>query len=568
MDRGSVNSVSLDSVELENTPVRGSHLDDTLDSIAFDDWTLTSLSVSEPMTIDPSSSYRTGPDNGSNCHSRDLAEDGMTTSNLKQDFFNLPWLMNSGLSYNTLFWGTEYTNNIYRGAYPLPLSMNLGNTHPELASSHNAEPLQNQHRSSMQPNETSIPTHFMGHNWWPFQAASFEIPPLSADDENVIHADLLGHVGHIPEDAYQKLAEFYAGRARSPFMDKLAFQTFLDLFCEHFSGQLSFIHPTLLEDKDMSQVLLLAVGAVGAQYSALKQASLVAGMLQDLLIDAVKMFCPGTPSATGLTWTQTILLRDICLQYNGGKRFHFERQYDKNRLITFARALRTDPQEPLLLVRQILLTSPVKDDWKLWIADESRVRLLHSIYYLECLQPVFHDIQPLLELVDLTSDTPCPDHLWKCSSETEWKHALANCRQQGLLSDRAPQVDLVNPHRPEGYVRKLSFVYLYTEERLAIKRLMIPTFRNVLFPTTLLTFNGKKQQNVDPKEAIASMRDHVASELNVLYPMNEQDLSPLLAPRNQEIIFTLLRLLRYIPMGNLLAFSGWQASDSQVEPPS
>ncbi|KAH6884617.1 hypothetical protein B0T10DRAFT_518054 [Thelonectria olida] len=525
---------------------------------------------------DPASSGDVGADETSTLTSNDHLEIAMTAFDHNNDLFNgLPWLINDVPSYNSLFWVTDYPDPLYPDIGYLPptdLEPSRGALLAPESTSHayHDVPLQDSRANRTEGAGDSIRVQSSRRSQWPDQDSGAQLPVLTSEDKNVIHAQLFGYLRQTTRNTFQKVADFYTeqNQCSGPFMDKLTFQTFLELYFEHFADHFPFLHPTLLEDDDISWVLLLAVAVVGAQFSALKNAPLFANILQDLLNKAVKMHCPEIPSSTDLTWAQIILLRDICMLFNGGKKLQVARQYEKNKLLTLSRVLRTDIPEPPLSTEQTLEQPLPEQDWKNWIAAESRIRLLHSVYFLECLQFLFHDIRPSVELTDLTNSLPCEESIWKCQSEEEWRRALVKCRHQQSSLGYDSLIDWKNAHKADGYVQKLLFVYLYTEERLTMERLRNSPFRQVLFPSTSPA--PFQQQwaglvRVDPRGLLTIMRSSVAGELDRLQPVQESGLPPRPESGDQDVLYILIHLLRDVPMRSILAFAGWQVDDAQVE---
>lgn len=492
-------------------------------------------------------------------------------------FHGLPWLINDVPSYNSLFWVSDYPDTIYQdfsylSSTDLELSRSAALASDSTSFSHSHHDMPQRDSQASRMGETLDPNRVQTSqlNQWVDQNSGLPFTTLTTEDENVVRAQLFGYLRQTPHNAFQKIADFYTeqNQCSSSFMEKLTFQTFLELYFEHFADQFPFLHVTLLEDEDVSWVLLLAVAAVGAQFSALKHATLFANILQHLLESAVKMRCPEIPSSTDLTWAQVILLRDICLLFNGDKKLQVARQYEKNKLITLSRVLRSHNPEPFLSPEEILEKPLLGQAWKRWVAAECRIRLLHSVYFLECLQFVFHDIRPSVELSDLTKTLPCEDSIWKCRNEEEWRRALVEGRHQQPMLSCASLLDWKNAQKVDGYVKKLLFLYLYTEERLTMERFRNSLFRQVLFPSTSLAQFQQQQAGlscVDLRGLLTSIRSSVTGELELLHPVQESSLPVKPVFGDQDVLYILIHLLRDVPMRSLLAFAGWQVDDAQVE---
>ncbi|KAJ5809211.1 uncharacterized protein N7503_001429 [Penicillium pulvis] len=111
---------------------------------------------------------------------------------------------------------------------------------------------------------------------------------MQATDDDIIMAENFCHVNVPLNTVYQSVFAFYeqqhdARFREAPFPNISLFNSFIQLYYEHFDDQLPFIHPSLLEQADTPWMLALAVASVGCQYTNVAKRDTYVSMLTDLL---------------------------------------------------------------------------------------------------------------------------------------------------------------------------------------------------------------------------------------------------------------------------------------------
>ncbi|KAJ5691552.1 hypothetical protein N7488_012287 [Penicillium malachiteum] len=132
----------------------------------------------------------------------------------------------------------------------------------------------------------------------PAASNSSNIHAAQLTDDDITVAENFCHIRTDLNDAYQEILAFYAQqtdpRFRAfPFPQLSVLNSFIHLYYEYFDEQLSFIHPSLLEQNDTPWILALAVASIGCQYTKASKIYKYASMLTELLrlsipIDALK----------------------------------------------------------------------------------------------------------------------------------------------------------------------------------------------------------------------------------------------------------------------------------------
>ncbi|KAK0382686.1 hypothetical protein NLU13_9782 [Sarocladium strictum] len=379
------------------------------------------------------------------------------------------------------------------------------------------------------------------------------IPMLTTEDEQMAASDMFGYIHHIPTQAFRKITHYYfeQNTLAHKFVSQAVFQTFLELYFEYFAQELDFLHPSTIESDQVSWILLLAVAAVGSQYSILKQANQVSLALQELLQRAIKLELPSIPPPEDLTWAQTVLLRDICLFGNGGKRRLSLHQYQKYTLVTLCRAWGSIPCDNSLPIPLSNTPGCADREWRRWLKAECRTRLAHCVYHFESLQYMLMQLRHSMDLSELTNSKPSNPDVWKCRNASEW------ARQE--------------PSDGDVFSRKVQYIFVCVEEKLTLERLLKLPLR-FPFPHDGRPRNRQRQESQSSHGTpgdVGFIRRLVSrsadTRLRSLYPQLAGEAFELESSAATDVIFPLFALLRQISLNTLHAISGWQASEEQIQ---
>jgi hypothetical protein len=115
-------------------------------------------------------------------------------------------------------------------------------------------------------------------------------PSISVQDHDFLLAEKFYHVQRLPKQKYEVIAEFYQKHCesdvpdrKSPFPSPDVLDTFIQLYFEHFHPTMPVLHVPTFEPSRSSWVLLLALSAVGSQYSAISTRKDFSGALTGFL---------------------------------------------------------------------------------------------------------------------------------------------------------------------------------------------------------------------------------------------------------------------------------------------
>ncbi|KAJ5324946.1 hypothetical protein N7476_003546 [Penicillium atrosanguineum] len=131
----------------------------------------------------------------------------------------------------------------------------------------------------------------------------FQLLAMQATDDDIAMAENFCHVNVPLNNVYKSVFAFYEQQhdvrfQEVPFPHLSVFNSFIQLYYEHFDDQLPFIHPSLLEQANTPWILTLAVASVGCQYTNVAKRDAYVPMLTDLLrlslpldVSGDRLFC-------------------------------------------------------------------------------------------------------------------------------------------------------------------------------------------------------------------------------------------------------------------------------------
>ncbi|KAJ5794633.1 transcriptional regulator family: C2H2 zinc finger and Fungal Specific TF [Penicillium paradoxum] len=333
---------------------------------------------------------------------------------------------------------------------------------------------------------------------------------------------------------------------------------FVHLYFEHFDHDYPVIHPYALEfghDK-ASWMVLLAVITVGSQYSAFSNASQFSTHFGEILSQAIAQNQPQSPESTTLSYVQSVFLNDVFLMFGGSQKAQLKLQYERNVLVTLARVLKADP---CIRTR----TSQVPRQWKSWLARESRIRLIHCIFQLECFQLILFDRQPIFAQHELPEELPCRQSLWCRRNADNFVHMHQN--SQNTPNSPSTQIDVRKANETmaalDAFRRNLFMLSLYSEERLFLDNMSYSSIwkSSLGYPATGAP---AQEQWAHPSLTPSGLRATMFRSMDEIFAIIPTSAKPdYIAAR--DVIHHVLCLLRQVSLQTLESFSGWQGNDAQ-----
>ncbi|KAJ5563944.1 hypothetical protein N7513_000186 [Penicillium frequentans] len=423
---------------------------------------------------------------------------------------------------------------------------------------------------------------------------------MQATDDDIIMAENFCHVNVPLNTVYQYVFAFYeqqhdARFREAPFPNISLFNSFIQLYYEHFDDQLPFIHPSLLEQADTPWMLALAVASVGCQYTNVAKRDTYVSMLTDLLTLSLPLdvcgdwsFCvyillisPQALQSRGcdtMLLAQCFLLNLVNLMFSGFKDHVLRLQVQRAWLATLMRPFLTSAEfrDSLLSTEPSSVQS--NGQWPSWIRRESKRRLVYCFLVLDCFFFIFLGMQPTFSAKDYEQILPSSDALWRMRNEDEWSSHFRESNGQHSpksfleLFKSSYQPDTAQPFslkelfslkwtannaflNASDFSKLVLHLALFVEERRAIDAsnscaLLDFSHENQISdsdtrpPTSYRTLDWKYEMLATTSESVTSTSTSILDARNTF--------------------FHLLEILRNIPLKQLYAYSGWYASEEDI----
>ncbi|KAJ5758394.1 hypothetical protein N7520_005550 [Penicillium odoratum] len=352
---------------------------------------------------------------------------------------------------------------------------------------------------------------------------------MQVTDDDITMAENFCHVRTRLDCAYEAILAFHDQQSdilhkNLPFPQFSTFNSFIQLYYEHFDDQLPFIHPSLLEQEDTPWILALAVASVGCQYTRVTNRARYASMLTELLRLSLPLDALKSRSYETMTLAQCALLNVVSLMFTGFKDNIVNLQIQRAWLAT--------------LMRPFLTTSDSKGSF-----------LSTEVNMVDCFISIFLGMQPIFTAKDHEQTLPSSDDLWKTRNEDTLRSlSLHELFTMNWTSDNA----LLHS---SDFNKMVLYLILFVEERRAI---------DASHSCALLDFSHDDQTTHPNTRASLSYRtldwkyEALASTTVPSPPTNTSN------SNSWKTIFHLLGIIRHIPLKQLYAYSGWYASEQDI----
>ncbi|ETS76940.1 hypothetical protein PFICI_10814 [Pestalotiopsis fici W106-1] len=384
-----------------------------------------------------------------------------------------------------------------------------------------------------------------------------EFPPPPPDLVQATQAEMFGHVAMISDYHIEPLHIFYTqqrGCEASPFISTDVLHAFVELYLEYFDPKFPFLHHTKLRGTGLHWVVLVAVAAIGSQYSAIPAAKEYGLVLQDLLSRALRDHAIQN-KGVDTAFVQSLFLRHVLLFFSGSKSFHVMLQWERSMLVD---ALKNRAHHDDLNQRSHDKTDRERnEDWRAWLLSEEKARLIHCVHALECLEYVFLDQPPLFNLADLVQDLPCNESLWQCQTAMEWRQ----CLNQSSDSPACQPVANAQSALAQDSSQLMTFAMrtypleLYVDDRLrghhmrSSRRLQSMYVREDVHGDGIL---NSPQVSFETSSIVDKVID-------------EQAYAKLGRIHTQDLLIHVLAILRHVPLVRLYHAIGWQTDKAEME---
>ncbi|CAI9638112.1 unnamed protein product [Alternaria burnsii] len=384
-------------------------------------------------------------------------------------------------------------------------------------------------------------------------------PPFPMLEENtlqIVGAEIFGHVSAISTKAYTDARSFYIserGHDDMLFPHSQMLHAFVELYFEYFDPYLPFLHPVRVERGDICGVLLIAVAAIGSQYSEAKDAPTYTTVLHYLLRKAIKVHI--FTRRTEISFAQSVLLRDVGLLASGRKSDHAVLQRERNMITNLCRSLSTRAGAPDS--EDFVVDQNLDHGWMPWLQGEEVVRLVHCVYTLECFQLILFDQRPLFRVTDFAQRLPCTHVVWKCRTEKSW-----NEQKRYKASDNQAS-------RFDHFASNIRILSLYADERAILDQVRSSQRLSALLKPELATALQEQDVNSNRDSLLSSgvspdeityldqrIEDAIASTHLSCHAGDHTMYDP---------VVHVISILRNIPLRMIYASVGWQANLAEMQ---
>ncbi|KAH7134867.1 fungal-specific transcription factor domain-containing protein [Dendryphion nanum] len=259
--------------------------------------------------------------------------------------------------------------------------------------------------------------------------APLTIPDL--DSLSIGQADMedYAHVDALPSDkldAVALLIEDVQTKPHYPLFNnpKLPPQSVINAwiqsYFEYFHPIFPVLHKATFSSPDTPALLVLAVAAIGAQFSNLKNALECASSLQELVRRASSRQCEFQNKHGRTVWmTQVVMLNSLTMSHCGERRALEVAEILQ--AVPVALARRKGLLDDVLTHERISqLQVPLEQTWRLWAVDEERRRTGFGVWLVDSAFRSNFNLTTVLNRSELRNSLPQSEQRWIANNAQSW----------------------------------------------------------------------------------------------------------------------------------------------------
>ncbi|KAB8262629.1 hypothetical protein BDV32DRAFT_147177 [Aspergillus pseudonomiae] len=380
--------------------------------------------------------------------------------------------------------------------------------------------------------------------------------PDSNSDYDILIAENFFHVRAVRNETYEQIQSFYLAQTEICFKrlalpDLNRLNCLVQLYFEYFHSQMPFIHPVMFESHG-SWILVLAVAAIGSQYTKMAKGKQYIIVLSELLRRAIPLDAAKALQYDAMTLAQSTLLLNVSLVFNGFRDNIINLQFLRTWLATLIRPFLNPHSKTDSALLDVPRTVTISDRWHAWLQVEARTRLVYAFFLLDSFCVVFIDMQPSYSMDDFEHRLPSPDELWNCQDAHSWESHLQSCPEAPVITLREFLSSDCSSNFSIGQLSQFNrltlLLGLFVGEKQAV---------NVSrFTTRFLVPNGNPRTLRYSQETPNSY-----PRLNSRYQLLEPSFTPTTSasafPDCFTICYHLTSIFRYTSLRDILAYTGW-----------
>ena len=200
------------------------------------------------------------------------------------------------------------------------------------------------------------------------------------------------------------------------FPSKDIFEHLLGLYFAYFHQTLPFMHAPSFNVDDVHPLLLLAIAGIGAHFfdecHSAFAISLSEIVRRILVLSKEDLSQPVLETAT---LVQIQMLNAISFVYSGDEKLTSRGLEMQQNLTSACPDLVKEPTNPSEIPQE-----SVEAKWKDWIRREQTLRILYSVWLLDCMWAYQFQRHTMLSLSDTTLPLPCHEKHWRADNAEEW----------------------------------------------------------------------------------------------------------------------------------------------------
>ncbi|EKG16235.1 Transcription factor fungi [Macrophomina phaseolina MS6] len=224
---------------------------------------------------------------------------------------------------------------------------------------------------------------------WSSKTSACSIPVAEQqDDQEILLAEDFSHVTPLSEAAYERVKHLFENltidrteNVKLALPSAAGLNALIQLAFEYFIRSFPIIHPATFDPNTVPEHVVVAVAAVGVNYTASFRKDEYRKSFMRFLEGNLQTQLPRKPSSKiDISILECLVLYNMCLMFSGSHRDLLKLQYARNILPTLYRQVRILGKCTGMQDGRISPEGANEESWKAWIARERERRAMHGIW--------------------------------------------------------------------------------------------------------------------------------------------------------------------------------------------
>ncbi|KAH7357520.1 hypothetical protein BKA66DRAFT_562431 [Pyrenochaeta sp. MPI-SDFR-AT-0127] len=228
------------------------------------------------------------------------------------------------------------------------------------------------------------------------------------------------------EDAINRLLDEVQSQSHYPLFKnpkippRPVLNAWIQLYFEYFHPVFPVLHKASFSSPETHPLLVLAVAAIGAQFSNLKNSFACALSLHELVRRQASRHCEFQNKHGRTVWmTQVVMLNSLGMSYSGERRALEVAEILQ--AVPVALARRKGLLNDVMAHERISqLAVPLEQTWRLWVMDEERRRTGFCVWLVDAGFRANFNLTAVLDSCELKNSLPQAEHRWNAMNCQSW----------------------------------------------------------------------------------------------------------------------------------------------------